>query len=377
MTPPLKTLERARATASRAGLFAFLLTALALMGLPSAASAVGPTFSLSPIDAPAGRAYFVYESKAAKKLSGRMRVLNTGDAAGVVSLYAVDATTGQTSGAVYRSRRDARREVGSWTRIAKHRLRLAPGQAAEVGFRVRVPRGTKAGEHLGGFVAENRTLQRAKTASRQKGRFKINVRGLSVVALQVNVPGPRVHKLLIDGAKAGGSRGGNQMVLLGLRNDGNTMVKPTLAVQVKDGGGRVLQRRKLKLDTFLPHTRIDYPVPVRKKALRSGSYSASVVLDDGLGHIIRADKNFKISTKQVKQVFGKDSKLAQESGRSLTSYLPWALLLLIAGFFAFKHLRGRRHGGAGPGGSPPPTGPDENGTPGGEMAQGEREPAAT
>ncbi len=345
MTPPLKTLEKGRATSGRAAFFAFLLIVLALAGLPSTASAKGPTFSVSPVDAPGGRAYFVYESKAGKTLTGHVRVANTGDATGAVSVYSVDATTGQTSGAVYRSRRDARREVGRWTHVAKRPLRLAPGQEAEVGFRVRVPRGTKAGEHLGGIVAENRTLQRGKTVARRKGRFKINVRGLAVVAVQVNIPGARVHKVLVEGAKSGGSQGGNQTVLLGLRNAGNTMVKPTLAVQVKDGGG-VLQRRKVKLDTFLPHTRIDYPVPMRKQALRSGSYTASIVLDDGHGHVSRAAKDFKVSSKQVTQVFGKNSRLAQGSSRSLTGYLPWALLLLAGGFFAFKHLRPKRRGPA-------------------------------
>jgi hypothetical protein len=172
---------------------------------------------------------------------------------------------------------------------------------------------------------------------------------------------------VIDAAKSGGSQGGNQTVLLGLRNDGNTMVEPTLAVQVKDGG-RVLQRRTVKLDTFLPHTRIDYPVPVRKKALPSGSYTASVVIDDGLGQVSRADRDFKVSSKQVKQVFGKDSPLAQESGRSLTSYLPWALLLLVGGFFALKHLRGRRRGGGAGGGSSPATTPDR----GGDAPDGDR-----
>ncbi len=343
MTPPPKTPEKGRATSGRAALFALLL-ALALAVPPAAASAAGPTFSLTPIDAPAGHAYFVYESKAGKTLSGRLRVLNTGDAAGRVSIYAVDATTGQTSGAVYRSRQSARQAVGRWTHVAKRPLRLAPGQAAEVGFRVRVPRGTKAGEHLGGIVAENDTLQRGKTVARDKGRFKINVRALAVVAVQVNVPGPRRHKLLIEGAKSGGSQGGNQTVLLGLRNAGNTMVKPTLAVQVKDGGG-VLQRRKVKLDTFLAHTRIDYPVPVRKRALPSGSYTASVALDDGHGHVSRAVKDFKVSAKQVKQVFGKDSPLAQESGRSLTSYLPWALLVLMGGVALWRYLRSRPRGG--------------------------------
>ena len=55
MTPPLKTPEKGRATSGRAALFAFLLIVLALAGLPSAASAKGPTFSLTPIDAPGGR----------------------------------------------------------------------------------------------------------------------------------------------------------------------------------------------------------------------------------------------------------------------------------------------------------------------------------
>lgn len=238
-----------------------------------------------------------------------------------------------------------RRDVGAWTRLGVKKLTLGPGEVRDVAVKVRVPKSVSAGEHLGGIVAENTKLKRGPTKSRGRGRFRINVRNLAVTAVQVNLPGPRVRKLSLGSVKSGGSQGGNQTVLVGIANEGNVLLKPSLSIAVADGDGNTVQRRKLKLDTFVPGTSIDLPVPVKGNALRSGSYTATVEVAGG-GSPVRATRSFEVTSKQVKQVFGADSPLAQESSRSFIDYLPWILLALIAGGAAAYVAMRRLGGGA-------------------------------
>ena len=59
-----------------------------------------------------------------------IRVVNTGGRTGTAYLYPVDATTGQTSGAVYLSRQSPRHDVGAWITLARSTVTLGevPGR---------------------------------------------------------------------------------------------------------------------------------------------------------------------------------------------------------------------------------------------------------
>ena len=89
----------------------------------------------------------------------RIRVVNTGGRTGTAYLYAVDATTGQTSGAVYLSRQSPKRDVGAWIRLSQSNVTLAPGKNAVVDYTIRIPATVRPGDHLGGIVAENSQVQ--------------------------------------------------------------------------------------------------------------------------------------------------------------------------------------------------------------------------
>ena len=306
---------------------------------PAPAAQARPAFSLEAVDAAPGQSYFVYDGKGGSKLSGRFRVVNTGNSTGPVELYGVDGTTGETSGAVYENRRESRRGVGRWMRISERRLSLAPRKSKVVGFTLAVPTGAKPGEHLGGIVAENATLQKGKNVKKGRGRFAVNVRNLTVLAVQVNIPGPRAHEMQIGDAKAGGSQGGHQAVLLGLANKSNVMLKPALAVRIEKDG-KPVQRFRQKLDTFTRDSEINYPMPVRGKALPAGKYRAYITLRYA-GKTIRAVRDFTISKDELKQVFGEKSPIAKDDG-SLMKYLPWLLLALAALAAGIRYLRNKR-----------------------------------
>jgi hypothetical protein len=263
------------------------------------AGAVGATFSITPTTR-AG--YFVFNSSRGSVIHGAVRVVNVSAVAGQAKLYAVDATTGQTSGAVYQSEKAPRRGVSSWIKLAASTVALGPHQGARVAFSVQVPGGAGAGQHLGGLVVAPVKTTSTSTAKRGSHTFRVNIEEIGIVAVQVNLPGALVKKIGITGVRASG-RPGYQTLLIGLSNLGNSLVKGSGRIQVSRGGRSVLAQ-SFPIDTMVPQTSIDYPVYVRGARLGPGKYTAAVTVPYQGGHVARGTFPFTISSQQVRKTYG-------------------------------------------------------------------------
>lgn len=307
-------------TATLAALIAALFVAA-----PATAWASGATFALKPA-APTETGYFVFEGKPGQTVRGSVRVLNVGTAAGRTSLYSVDATTGQTSGAVYRSRQEPKRGVGDWIKLSKGSLKLAPGQSQVVSFSVQIPAGTSGGQHLGGIVAQRATGKASPAATGKKGAFRVRIQELSVLAVQVDVPGPERPRLNLSGIKAG-NQPGHQSVLLGIGNTGNVLVKGQGTLKIVNGGGRTVQRSSFALDTFVPDSQIDFPVYIQGKALKPGRYRGTVTIEYR-GRSLTRTYPFAITKAQTQQVFG--TQAAQQTPIDESSSDETLIYVLIA-----------------------------------------------
>jgi WxL Interacting Protein, peptidoglycan binding domain len=263
------------------------LAALAAAVCVSPALAGQPVFALKPVTfdplVPATRSYFILDSRPGELIHDSVQVVNTGSETGTAYLYAVDATTGSTSGAVYLDRDRPTTDVGAWISLGAGKITLGPGRRIVVPFTVRVPAQVRGGEHLGGLVAENATVT-GSTGRRGGSTLRVRIRHLTIAAVEVKLPGTSVSRMTIRTVKPGG-RQGYQYLYVGLANVGNVMLKPTGTIVVTDARGRTVARRPLSLDTFLPRTRIDYPVLLPQRFLRPGSYRARVVLQYGHGPI--------------------------------------------------------------------------------------------
>jgi hypothetical protein len=279
-----------------------------------AGAAPGAQFSVVTASGPARAPYFVFNGGPGATLTGEVRVTNTGHGAGRALLYPVDATTGQTSGAVYLSRDAARRGVGAWITLSKPSARLAPGASARIAFRVRLPPDVTPGDHVGAIVAEDSALRTGGSVHRGRGSFHFSIRDLTIIAVQVEVPGPRTAQVSVDRMSTTGA-GGYQSLLIGLGNEGNTMLKPRGSVIVTDAAGRRVLDSTFIMDTFLAQTAIDYPVPVRGHALPAGTYHAAVVLLYA-GRRTHSELSFTISSLQARQVFKAPGTLAPPAGGS-------------------------------------------------------------
>ena len=343
------SLRPPNSTRSRRNGRRLLVSLAALIGAAAVAPsalAAGASFALRPVTfdpkVPATASYFIFPAKKGKTITSEVRVTNAGDQAGTAYLYPVDATTGQTSGTVYLARAKARRDVGRWLRVAAPSVVLAPGESKIVSFRLTIPRGARPGEHVGGIVAENARLKTGAKAQGSKGRggFQISIRELTIVGVEVQLPGGK-PKLNVSHVKAGGQTG-NQAILLGLKNTGGLLLKPHGRVRVKDSHGRTLKARALSLDTLIPATKIDYPVYFPGKPLRPARYKVTIDLAYA-GKKLHVTKTLDISKKNVTQVFGSRSRAVIGGGGN--TMLPWLLMgiaLLVATGAVGIMLRSRR-----------------------------------
>ena len=167
-------------------------------------------------------------------------------------------------------------------------MTLAPGAHQQVAFTVHVPAGTPPGEWVGGIVAEA-SHQLASSKSQQKANVQIKIRDLTIVAVESNVPGPRVVDFRIGTVTTGG-RSGFQQLFVHFASKGNILLKPTGRVSIFDSKNKLVETLPFTMDTFLPQTAIDYPL-LLKTALAAGDYRAAVTLaragrQDVHGHAI-------------------------------------------------------------------------------------------
>lgn len=308
-------------------------------------------FGLQPVvydpSNPLTKSYFIFDSKPGVVINSRVRVTNVGNARGSVSLYPVDASTGQTSGAIYLGQNDPRKDVGAWMTLGAQQLTLNPGQSEIVPFQVTIPTTVRAGQHLGGIVAENVTQPGSSTptptSQKNTSSIQITVKDLTIVAVQVNLPGAAVEQLAATGVQAGGDNG-YQSLLVGLSNSGNVMLKPSGTLQVADSQGHLVKNFSLGLDTFLPQTTINYPVYIKGQALGAGDYQATLNLTYGHGQVLHYSTRFTVTQKQIAQTFSSTASQTQApAGFGNTGFgsMPlWQLILVAGGGLAILWVAG-------------------------------------
>lgn len=294
----------------------------------------GTSFSIQPLqyDATniATRSYFILDGKPNTTVQNGIHVKNTGAATGTVTLYMVDATTGQNSGLVYNAQDVPSHDVGSWIHLSQQQLTLAPGQSENVPFQVSIPKGARPGQHIGGIVAKS-----VVQASTQRSTFHVDVQSLSIVAVQLNVAGPQADRLEMSGIQAGGANG-YQNLLIHLSNTGTTLLKPQGTLHVLNAQGNVLQNLTVKLDSFLPDTTISYPVYIQSHPLEAGTYTFDLQLVYGHQHTLHAKQTLVVTQQQVSQVFK-----AQGPFQMTSSFSGWQgailglVLVLVVGSVLF------------------------------------------
>jgi hypothetical protein len=311
------------------------------MSAPMHVAADGPSLGIQPAffdpKQPLTRSYFIFHNTPGSHFKSAVRVSNTGTTAGYASLYGTDATTGTTSGAVYLGHNSKPQDVGAWISLSASSFTLAPGQSRSVPFEVAIPQDVRSGEHLGGIAMEVTPVTAVAAPTQQSGQMQIKTRIVTVVAVEMILPGASVEALSATGIQGGGMNN-YQTLALNLHNTGTMMVKPHGTLKLFDAQNSLLQTVPITMDTFLPSTSINYPVYL-KKALGVGKYQGQLTLTYGSDHVLQYNTFFSVTAQQLQQAFPTNSgKLqAPQTSATASSSIPW-WMFVIGGFFVLCGL---------------------------------------
>jgi hypothetical protein len=296
---PARRRSRSRATWAACAAGALLLL-LAPGGATAAAAGSGAPGLRAVHPNPQG--FFEYRlAPAGEQVDDTAVVSNQGTGAGDLVVYAADGYTSHVGGIVYGERNEPLRPAGAegagngagrWITPSQSRLHLAAGSSVTISFTTVVPAGTAPGEYVGGLVAENPT-----PADVNGGGLRVTQR--SVVAVMVHVPGPVHSGWSIGEPTISVENGRRQVITVPLASTGDVIGKPSLKGTLATcSGSVVVERLDRKLDTFLPHSQINYPIYIEDRVLPAGCYR--LVLDFGEpGTSVHADRQLTIRAPQA------------------------------------------------------------------------------
>jgi hypothetical protein len=140
-----------------------------------------------------------------------------------------------------------------------------------------------------------------RSATRGKRSFQVRIKEIAVVAVEVKLPGAVVEQMAVTGIRAA-SQAGRQTLDLGIANTGDVLLKGSGSLVVSSASGRKLLTRGFHLDTFVPRTKIQFPVVVSGRTLPAGGYRALVTLVYGHGHHLARTLRFSIGSRQLAQL---------------------------------------------------------------------------
>jgi hypothetical protein len=247
---------------------------------PGVASAAGPT-PASPIKLlPAGPhgsqlsgpSYFRESGRPGTILYLHAIVGDSGTSTATVVLRPVDAESGVYGGVSYNLPNQNRQRVGSWIHVNRDHVHLGPGAAAVVPFQVHIPRGLKSGQYVGGLTAY---VPAVRPHESKFGGLMVQLR--TVAAVVITIPGPKSGQFQIHGVQSKYEPSG-LFASIQMSNTGNLLTKGRGHIRLtKAGSSAPIISRDFSVDTTVPHTSLNYPIPWRPKPAY-GLYHASVTL---------------------------------------------------------------------------------------------------
>ena len=252
----------------------FTMAPEALAASPSSAAAPG----LSPVH-PGPDGYFAYTLAPGGMATATLVVHDLAGSPAHYLVYVSKATTSPVSGIAYGQPEGHPTGVGAWFHPALTTVHLLPKGAVAVRVQVTVPRGTRSGDYVAAVAAQNPNP--AETAGPKAGgrsvRFLVTTR--TIVAVVVHVPGPTAAAARFGRPSIGLQQLRRQVFTIPIHDTGDALMKPYLAGHLAPcSGARVVLRVARQLDTFVPHTAIDYPWYLNNQVLPAGCYRVALTL---------------------------------------------------------------------------------------------------
>lgn len=260
-----------------------LAAALALVPVPSLAHAAPAHADQPPArvlvqPAPgsqtdASGSYFLIRARPGARVRQSIWLRNQTDHSITVRLAAADAVTGPYGGASYGLPSERVRKTGAWIAVSAGMVTVGANAAVSVPFTVAVPAGAEPGQHLAGLsVWLPGTVRVGSAGRRGTASASIALHTRNVVAVEVDEPGRAAAALKVTEVRPA-ARPDGLYLEVGIANGGNALTKGEGSIEIAGTGFA----RQFPIDTFVPGTRIRYPL-AWPGHVKNGTYTARVQL---------------------------------------------------------------------------------------------------
>jgi hypothetical protein len=248
---PVRGRRFARLTASL-GAAVVALGVLGLVAAPSASAADNGTWSVFPTQAEnsAARTAFSFDVAAGATLTDAVTIKNQGEQILRMQVYPADAYNAAGGGGFALRRQDEQNtDVGSWVKLAKTTVTIAPGKSVSIPFTMTVPRNATPGDHAGGIVAVN---AEAEGVQEQDG-VTIGIKRAVGTRIYTRVQGPLTPSMNVtdvsievtEKAQIPFFQQGKARITYTVVNTGNTRLSSDQAVRITGLFGQTLAQPTL------------------------------------------------------------------------------------------------------------------------------------
>jgi hypothetical protein len=182
---------------------------------------------------------------------------------------------------------------------------------------------------------------RQRRAAGKRGGLRLAFRSRLAIAVVVRVPGQRRPRLVFRGAGVNVSPSGVR-IELGLRNTGNTLIRPTTGDVTVSQQGQALLTTAVELDTFAPDSQIHFPIPLPGTPTQ-GTYHLTGTLRPNGASPVKIDTDVEFTNRQAQrftQASGKKVRRHSGGGAPLL-IVALSLALLAAVGFGIAYARAR------------------------------------
>jgi hypothetical protein len=284
--------------------------------------------------------FFVLPISPGQSLTQHVQIGNNNNHQVDVDINAVDTHTSNTTGVIYSTPDSPAATTARWIVVSVPKITLAPAQGREVAFTVQVPKGTPPGQYLAGLsvavpLPPDAAGKGARNGPNSAG-FSIALQPQRVVAVEIDVPGPRAPNLIVSGVEPKATGGG---VDLGIHiaNQGNAFAHGSGVMRVADTNTDLT----FKINTFIPGTSIVYPAPWTKSVV-PGLHHVEVDLSYEGGRRATWNGEVNLAGAAATQL---ENQLRNVTPRSSSHSMLWLALaavllaLLVAGALYMRRRR--------------------------------------
>jgi len=258
-----------------------LLVPVSLLGERALAATAPQPPGLQPVD-PGANGYFEANLSPGGEVTFTVVVSNLGDTTETYRVYPADGTTAPVTGVAYSDAASRPAFAGAWITIAVPKVTIPPGGSQRVTFRVAVPAGAIPGDHVAAIASDSPSASKAigNPSSGGASNVSLSVTSRVVIAVVIHIPGQTHVALQIGQPSFAIQSGGRQALIIPLNDTGDLLFKPHISGNVTpcQSSVPVIQIDR-QLDTFVPHTAINYAYQIAFTHLPQGCYTLDLHTD--------------------------------------------------------------------------------------------------